>query len=464
MTMKRFILFILLSGATAAQAQSFSNASTQVEQDLQASLTELAGVRNEIAKEQITLTRAVNKLEAEVLQKSREVERLQRQADNRAVGLSGLKSEVDSRKDEIDYISGLLNDFVRNFETKVHISETQLYENAIREAKLSIEDVNLSQPEKFALQMAVVDTAVSRLDDLIGGQIYEGKALNNKSGMLEPGSFAAIGPVVFYKNAEGSTVGITQRQGNGLNAVVIELAEKHLPGIIELIDSGTGIIPADPTMGKALKMAQTRESLQEHIGKGGLWGMVILILGAIGLILAIFKAIDIASVKVPNVDTIEGMLYDIDADKVEDARAKADSIPGAPGKIYQDAVKHINQRRSVLEEIIFARLLEIRPKLERFLAFIALVAAASPLLGLLGTVTGMIKTFDLITIFGTGDAKSLSGGISEALVTTELGLAVAIPALLLHGLLNRMARRKIADLEQGAVSFLNALEVKQNAS
>ena len=87
----------------------------------------------------------------------------------------------------------------------------------------------------------------------------------------------------------------------------------------------------------------------------------------------------------------------------------------------------------------------------------ALTAAAAPLLGLLGTVTGMIKTFTLITIFGTGDAKSLSSGISEALVTTELGLIVAIPSLILHGLLSRMAKQKIANLEQISVSFINGI-------
>ena len=87
----------------------------------------------------------------------------------------------------------------------------------------------------------------------------------------------------------------------------------------------------------------------------------------------------------------------------------------------------------------------------------AITAAAAPLLGLLGTVTGMIKTFNLITIFGTGDAKSLSSGISEALVTTELGLIVAIPALILHGVLSRMTKEKIAALEQTALSFVNGV-------
>src|SRR5690606_40778867 len=89
--------------------------------------------------------------------------------------------------------------------------------------------------------------------------------------------------------------------------------------------------------------------------------------------------------------------------------------------------------------------------------FIAIAAAAAPLMGLLGTVTGMIKTFNLITVFGTGDAKSLSSGISEALVTTELGLIVAIPCLILHGLLSRLARRKLGQMEQVAIAFINGI-------
>jgi biopolymer transport protein ExbB len=95
--------------------------------------------------------------------------------------------------------------------------------------------------------------------------------------------------------------------------------------------------------------------------------------------------------------------------------------------------------------------------LERFLPFLAITAATAPLLGLLGTVTGMIKTFQLITIFGTGDAKSLSSGISEALVTTAEGLIVAIPILIVHGSLSRMAKHKLSLLEQLSAAFVNGV-------
>ena len=78
-------------------------------------------------------------------------------------------------------------------------------------------------------------------------------------------------------------------------------------------------------------------------------------------------------------------------------------------------------------------------------------------LGLLGTVTGMIKTFKLITVFGTGDARALSSGISEALITTEFGLLVAIPTLLMHAILARTAKGVLASMEQTGLAFVNGL-------
>ena len=98
----------------------------------------------------------------------------------------------------------------------------------------------------------------------------------------------------------------------------------------------------------------------------------------------------------------------------------------------------------------------MRPRLERLLPFMALTAAAAPLLGLLGTVTGMISTFNLITIFGTGDAKSLSSGISSTRhhrTRPDRGH----PLLDHHGLLSSMAKQKLGDMEQTAVGFINGV-------
>lgn len=98
-----------------------------------------------------------------------------------------------------------------------------------------------------------------------------------------------------------------------------------------------------------------------------------------------------------------------------------------------------------------------RTKLERGLAFLALTATVGPLMGLLGTVMGMIATFKLISSFGSGYSKVLAAGISEALIATASGMIVAIPALLLHAFLSRKAKGVIGSMEQTAVGFINGI-------
>lgn len=454
-------LFLCFSFAGAAP-EGFPAASAEVRADLEAALDQLSATRERIAAEQIELSREVNLLEDEVLAASREVERLERQVDNRTVGVNALTAEVESRRNEIEYITGLLNEFVRDFESRIDVSELGLYDNALREARLATEEVDLDEAAKLARQMEIVEIAVDRIGEIAGGMRYEGKALTD-DGVVEEGTFAAIGPTVFFRSDSGAAVGLALPEINDVLPAIVALPEGFREDIAELVSTGEGTMPADATLGNALKMERTRSTLVEHIAKGGLWAYVILGLGAVAAALAVFKIGDIGAVRLPRANVIEAMLQDLEEGREEAASAKAAALPGRAGRVFQDAVANAGRRRSVLEEILFARLLEVRPPLERFLPFLALVAAAAPLLGLLGTVTGMIKTFNLISVFGTGDAQKLSTGISEALVTTELGLAVAIPALIIHGLLNRMSKRKMADLEQKAVAFLNGLEPRNGS-
>ena len=106
---------------------------------------------------------------------------------------------------------------------------------------------------------------------------------------------------------------------------------------------------------------------------------------------------------------------------------------------------------------MYEKVLSTRLKIQSMLPFVAMSATCAPLLGLLGTVTGIIRTFKLITVFGSGDAKTLSSGISEALITTEFGLIVAIPSLLLHAFLSRKARGVIDQMEKATVAFINQI-------
>jgi biopolymer transport protein ExbB len=273
--------------------------------------------------------------------------------------------------------------------------------------------------------------------------------------MLTEGAFIAYGPTFFYTSSDGSVAGLVENQLNAADPVVAALPfELDLLGIVE---TGMGSLPFDATLGKALKVEKARKTLRQYVDDGGVVGYVIVCLGLSALLLTLFKMIEILGFNVAPPEEVDHVLDALASGDQKAASQRAGEVKGVVGEMLTTGVEHADERRGILEELLFEKIFKVRPLLERYLPFLAITAAAAPLLGLLGTVTGMIKTFQLITIFGTGDAKSLSSGISEALVTTAMGLIVAIPTLILHGALSRMAKRKLGMLEELSAAFVNGV-------
>lgn len=446
----------ILSTQLGLSAQSFDSAQKQARADLEKVMTELNEVRESIAREKIPLIREVASLESEVRKQSAELDRLLRLRDNRDVGLNRLRDQVAAMEEQNNYAAGLLDEFVRSFESRINYSERHLYESAAQEARLALDDPNMSEADRFNAQIEVIRVAVQRLGSLIGGYRFEGPALA-PDGEILSGTFAAFGPAVYFASAEGELAGLAVTRLNSAEAAIAELDGNFAPSIRSFIESGEGAIPVDPTLGKALKIDQQKDSMMEHVNKGGAVGWVIIGLGIVCLFIGLFKIYEVNSVKTPAAEAVQRVIRKIEDGDMAGARKEASEIDGVGGDLVRTGLEHADEKRGTLEEILYERIISVRPKLERLLPFMALTAAAAPLLGLLGTVTGMISTFNLITIFGTGDAGNLASGISQALVTTELGLIVAIPSLVLHGLLSRMARQKIGDMEQAAVGFINGV-------
>jgi biopolymer transport protein ExbB len=458
--MKRSLLSValttlLIAGSFPLAAQNFNAADEQAKADLEQSLKDLNATRADIAKQKIPIVREVSQLEDEVRQESAELARLRRLRDNSDLGLNRLRDQVEAIEAQNDYAASLLDEFVRSFETRIDFSERQLYTEAAEEARLALEDADMSQAERFAKQIDVIGVALDRLEQLVGGYRFEGLALA-PNGEILSGEFAAFGPTVFYAASETDLAGLAVTKLNAAEAAIAIPGPEYTAGIRQFVETGEGNIPADITLGKALKIEEGSDTIGEHLAKGGIVGYVILSLGAVCLLIGAIKVIEITGFKTASPEQVQNVLANIQESSAKGSEA-AGEVSGAGGELLLAGVENADEKRGSLEEILYEKILACRPKLERFLPFMALTAAAAPLLGLLGTVTGMIKTFNLITIFGTGDAKSLSSGISEALVTTELGLCVAIPSLILHGLLSRMARQKIGDMEQTAVGFVNGL-------
>ncbi len=445
-----------IATAPAAFAQSFDGAQSDIDKRLSRSLEELSSVRDRIAKEKIPLSKAVSRLEDQVLALRQQKDRLLKIRDSRTVDLSSLRAQVRSLKEQDEFVTSRLDEFVRDFESRLDISELPRYEKLTSAAELADKNVNLDAGQKRGARIAVVEAALGRLQDQLGGQVYPGDALSPQ-GVLTPGKFVSLGPVVLYASDDGKVTGLVENQLNAADPVVVEMPSGFHDGILAVASTGRGELPFDATLGKALKVERARKTLMQYIDDGGYVGYVIIALGISALLLTLFKAIEILGFEVARPGDVDGILSELAHGSLEAAARKAQQVKGIAGEMLKSGVLHAEESRSVLEELLFEKILRVRPALERFLPFLAITAAASPLLGLLGTVIGMIKTFQLITIFGTGDAKSLSSGISEALITTALGLIVAIPTLILHGALSRMAKRKLGLLEELSVAFVNGV-------
>jgi biopolymer transport protein ExbB len=181
----------------------------------------------------------------------------------------------------------------------------------------------------------------------------------------------------------------------------------------------------------------------EYLEQGG-WVMIPL--SAVSLLMWIFVFDCLVRFATYTRNDIDGR------DAVAALAAGTRSLPGSG--IRRALLNHLLDERSGVADldrnILHQHLLALRPQIRRHLAMIAVLAAVAPLLGLLGTVLGMIETFDVIALFGTGNAKAMAGGISVALVTTQSGLLVAVPGLLVSGALMRRARRVEARLDEFA--------------
>jgi biopolymer transport protein ExbB len=459
MKIRNFIsLIAAIAVGSFSTAQTFEEASASALQELVDVQAELTALRNQIADEKIPLSKDLNRLENEVLAKRREAARVENVRDNRQVDLNALENEVEAREEQNTYVRSLLTEYIRAFRTRMHVSEIQKFDELAHVAQTAVEDVNLSEAEKFIAQVALVQASLDRVDDVIGGNRFEGNAIV-EGGILKEGSYALLGPIGVFSSNDGLNTGLAELQANSESdlPVIFNIGPKFDADITSLATTGSGKLPIDSSLGNAIKIELTSETLWEHINKGGMVIWFILALAAAALLVSIFKYFEINSVKRPKPGDLQTILNHLNRGEKDQALALASGLSGPFGDLLVAGVNHADEEKELLEEILYERLLATQPKLERLLPFVALTAGAAPLLGLLGTVTGMIQTFKLITVFGTGDAKSLSSGISEALITTEFGLYVAIPSLLASALLSRKAKGTLSEMEQTSVAFVNGL-------
>lgn len=183
----------------------------------------------------------------------------------------------------------------------------------------------------------------------------------------------------------------------------------------------------------------------------------LLLLGAVALIIGLIKWVQLVRVKRVDAKRFDRIMVCVVNGQESKAIEMASKVGGPIGNMLAAGIAHHTEPRALIEEVLYEKVLEARTRLNSFIPVIKITAAAAPLLGLLGTVSGMINTFKLITVLGTSDAQNFSSGISEALITTEWGLIVAIPSLMLAAFLTRKSKSVLDDMEKISVGFLNHL-------
>ncbi len=198
----------------------------------------------------------------------------------------------------------------------------------------------------------------------------------------------------------------------------------------------------DPSRGAILAALVQTPDIWERLEQGGLIGYIILALGGVTFILILERAVSLWR---------EG--HKIQA-QLQDTTPNLDNALGRVLHVYSEAPALATESPESLEAHLEEAVSKQIPKIERGLSVIGILAAVAPLLGLLGTVVGMIGTFQSIALFGAGDPRVMAGGISQALVTTQLGLTVAIPTILLHTILSNKSTRLVQILDEQTAGLL----------
>ncbi len=452
--MKKSIALILSLFSFIAFAENNENAVPQNIQSLQQLLEQVKkdGLKeNRIHKEREAVfamdaseqKKALKKAKEELKTTKKDTSILKSKFDDNEETLANLEEELRKRMGNLGEMFGVVRQVSQDMAS---IRENSLLANELGARSNVLDELSESKalpsiPELehlwYEMQLHMTKQGESKS--------YQTTYLDAKGVKVE-GNVYHIGPFVAFNDQ-----GFVNYDPN--TQLFLELNKQPSEaGLIEnYIDSNEDIeaIVIDPTRGTLLSLNSQSPSIMDRIHQGGLIGYIILVLALSGIIYAGILLVQRFS-----------MQQKIKQQLNAPAKIDLDNPLGRVLSVYKDEqnAKDLETLEMKLDEAVLKEL----PELEKGLSIVKLLAAVAPLLGLLGTVTGMIATFQSITLFGTGDPKLMAGGISQALITTVLGLVAAIPLLFMHNILNGRSKEMIQILDQQAAGIIAEQAQKRN--
>ncbi len=368
-----------------------------------------------------------------------ESERLETQFEENEIKLANLTDTLSKRMGSLKELFGVLQqvagDSSNKFATSVVSAQLpgrstfmdELAQKMGSTSKLaSIEDI---EKVWFELQREMTEQGkVSRFSTDV---IVDGGNKVQKE-VIRVGAFNLIsdGQYLEYTPATNTISQLTRQPSSRFTATAADLQQAN-----------TGVVPfaLDPTGGSILGLLVQAPDTSEQVHQGGAVGYVILGVGLLALLIALERFVSLM--------LMGGKIRR----QLKDDTARDDNPLGRVMKVKD---QYPNVAYDTLELKLSEAILREMPKITRNLTLIKIISVVAPLLGLLGTVTGMINTFQAITLFGTGDPKLMAGGISQALVTTVLGLVVAIPTVFLYTLLNTRSKGLLLILQEQSAGII----------
>ncbi|MGH1469129.1 MAG: MotA/TolQ/ExbB proton channel family protein [Bdellovibrionales bacterium] len=381
-----------------------------------------------------------NQLEALKSRQKRSVGNLKKLENNLNVEIQSLGLDVAKAESQNEILKSQISTFDENRTDeernvkRVFIVEEQMKEFALKKNK-EIETVG--DLNRFML---------AYLEKGAGEFSYKGEAYNSK-GVKEEGEIYALGHVASYfvkENGEYIPLA-TNASKTGLVFTDARVSKAEMMNASNEIRS----IQVSLKEGELVKEKKLGVVLNEKLDAGGAVGYVILFLGLLGLGIAFIRYNLIRVYTDFKEEDIGEIVSHIQNGKIDAAKKALYEQKTSPLNQFVDLLLSCRHKTDeVYEAIVVGEISRIQSRVSKYGPYLLVLAAVAPLLGLLGTVTGMIGTFDMITVHGTGNPKILSGGIKEALVTTQMGLIVAIPCILVGNYLSSKAFKVVNKFEE----------------
>lgn len=455
-------LAFLMTSVAAAGAQDVREAAKKAEADRLAAEARAKEVEAKITGDRAALTAEVEKLEAQAKQLSADVQDLQKRKASQQTRHDALTEKWSTKEVEFREISGNVRIAAKDIEALLNTSQlTALSLGRLDKIAPVLETGYFPGIDDISGMTAILLDEMQRSGEVrLQKGPYVGRDGENHEGdILTLGKFTAL-----YRAPDEVGFLTYSPESKKLFALTNLPDRRMAQGITNYFEGKSEMAPIDIASGESLVRIGEKQSVLDEFKLGGQIMYPILLVGLVVIVFTTYKLIYLKRVH-GDTDTIMGAVNELAAKSdwsgVDAIMQKHASHNWPVVNVLRDGIRARHEDRETLESVLQESILREMPRLERGISLMAVLGAIAPLLGLLGTVTGMITTFKVITLYGTGDPKLMSSGISEALIATKWGLCVAVPTMLIHTLLARRVHGVVSDMEEKAVTMSNVIQKEQ---